>query len=194
MKRAVFLDRDGVLNRNVWNPATEAYESPLTPEQFELLPGVIPALRLLLSAEYLLFLVSNQPNYAKGKATMSTLKAIHSNLDRLLAEALIPFTAYYYCFHHPAFTGECICRKPSSYFLFRARDNFGVDLAQSWMIGDRATDIQCGRAAGARTVQITDASASNAGADHVAMDLWSAAQMILLHQTESAGTSFRATT
>ena len=193
MKRAVFLDRDGVLNRNIWNPATKAYESPLTPEQLELLPGVIPALHLLSGAGYLLFLVSNQPNYAKGKSAMSTLEAIHSKLDRLLTAANVLFTAYYYCFHHPVFTGKCVCRKPSPYFLFQARDCFDVDLAHSWMVGDRATDIQCGRAAGTRTVEIIDAPVSSAGADWVAVDLWSAAQMMIVtDQTESAGTSFLA--
>jgi D-glycero-D-manno-heptose 1,7-bisphosphate phosphatase len=193
MRRAVFLDRDGVLNRNVWNPATSNFESPLTPEQFELLPRVIPALRLLRDAGYLLFLVSNQPNYAKGKANMDTLAAIHNRLERVLAEAHITLAAYYYCFHHPAFTGECICRKPSPHFLYKARDTFGVELQRSWMVGDRTTDIQCGRAAGTRTVKISDTPAPIAIADRVAIDLWSAAQMIVLDQTESAGTSFRTT-
>ena len=87
MRRAVFLDRDGVLNRNVWNPATGKYESPLTPEDFELLPDVIPALQLLRDAGYLLFLVSNQPNHAKGKAGMDTLDAIHRRLETALAAA-----------------------------------------------------------------------------------------------------------
>jgi D-glycero-D-manno-heptose 1,7-bisphosphate phosphatase len=180
MKRAVFLDRDGVLNRNVLNPATSAYESPLTPEQFELLPRVIPALRLLRAANYLLFVVSNQPNHAKGKASMQTLDAIHGRLETALAEARVSFAAYYYCFHHPAFTGACVCRKPSPYFLLQARDTFGVDLAHSWMVGDRRTDIECGRAAGARTLEIRSTPAPEAGADRDAADLWSAAQLITM--------------
>ena len=67
MRRAVFLDRDGVLNRNVWNSAVEAYESPLTPEQFELLPKVVPALKLLRDAGYLLFLVSQPAKPCQGQ-------------------------------------------------------------------------------------------------------------------------------
>jgi D-glycero-D-manno-heptose 1,7-bisphosphate phosphatase len=179
MKRAVFLDRDGVLNRNVWNPETSAYESPLTPEQFELLPNVIPALRLLRDAGYLLFIVSNQPNYAKGKATMDTLVAIHSKLETVLVKAGVSLDACYYCFHHPSFTGPCICRKPLPYFLFSARDTFDVDLACSWMIGDRATDIECGRVAGTRTVKICEWSELGIIADVTASDLWSAAQDIV---------------
>src|SRR5579862_2948778 len=108
MNRAVFLDRDGVLNRNVWNSETSAYESPLTAEQFELLPKVIPALQLLNDSGYLLFVVSNQPNYAKSKASMETLDAIHCRLETALAQAGIAMTAYYYCFHHPAFTEQCV--------------------------------------------------------------------------------------
>jgi D-glycero-D-manno-heptose 1,7-bisphosphate phosphatase len=180
VRRAIFLDRDGVLNRNVWNPATAAWESPLTPEQFELLPKVIPALQLLRDAGYLLFLVSNQPNYAKGKASMRTLDAIHQRLEMALAEEHISFTACYYCFHHPAFTGHCVCRKPSPYFLLEARDTLGLDLEQSWMIGDRQADIDCGRAAGTRTVMIGKMPAEEAGADRVVSDLWAAAQVIRL--------------
>ena len=179
MKCAVFLDRDGVLNRNVWNPATGQSESPLTPEQFELLPDVLPALRLLCDAGYLLFLVSNQPNYAKGKASMDMLNAIHCRLETALTEAKISFAAFYYCFHHPEFTGECMCRKPSPYFLFQARDIFGVHLGASWIVGDRATDVECGRSAGMRTIEISDSSASTTKADYAAAGLWSAARIIM---------------
>ncbi len=176
--RAVFLDRDGVLNRNVWNPATRAYESPLTPDQFALLPNVIPALQLLRDHGYLLFLISNQPNHAKGKASMQTLDAIHGRLVALLAAGDVSFAAYYYCFHHPAFTGECVCRKPSPYFIFKARDAFGLDLEHCWMVGDRETDIACGRAAGTRTVRIGEMPASGLDVGIVASDLWSATQLI----------------
>jgi D-glycero-D-manno-heptose 1,7-bisphosphate phosphatase len=179
MNRAVFLDRDGVLNRNVWNPETSAYESPLIPEQFELLPNVIPALQLLKDSEYLLFVVSNQPNFAKGKASKAVLDAIHRRLETALAEAGIAMTAYYYCFHHPAFTGQCVCRKPSPHFLFKARDTFDVDLGRSWMIGDRATDIECGLSAGTKTVRISESTVPNAGGRLFPVDLWSAVKLIV---------------
>jgi D-glycero-D-manno-heptose 1,7-bisphosphate phosphatase len=178
MRRAVFLDRDGVLNRNVWNPATNQYESPLRPEQFALLPDVIPALQLLSHAGYLLFLVSNQPNFAKGKTSLHALDVIHRKLETTLTDAQIILAASYYCYHHPDVTGKCICRKPSPYFLWKARDEFGIHLAESWMIGDRVTDIQCGRAAAARTIRITNTPSAEKEADHAAPDLWSAAQII----------------
>src|SRR5271170_5000152 len=179
MNRAVFLDRDGVLNSNVWSPETSAYESPLVPEQFDLLPNVISALQLLMDSGYLLFVVSNQPNYAKRKASKEMLDAIHRRLETALAEAGIAMTAYYYCFHHPAFTGQCVCRKPSPHFLFKARDTFDVDLERSWMIGDRATDIECGLAAGTRTVRIVGSTTFHAGENVSATDLWSAVKLIV---------------
>jgi D-glycero-D-manno-heptose 1,7-bisphosphate phosphatase len=181
MKRAIFLDRDGVINRNIWNPATQAYESPLAPEQFELLPNVISALQILRDREYLLFLVSNQPNYAKGKASMHTLNAIHDRLEKSLKEADISFAAYYYCFHHPVYTGWCICRKPSPYFLFKARNSFGIDLNHSWMIGDRETDIGCGSAAGTLTLKISTIHETKTSADYVVADLWSAVKFMSNH-------------
>jgi D-glycero-D-manno-heptose 1,7-bisphosphate phosphatase len=161
-KRAIFLDRDGVINRNIWNPATSQYESPLSADAFELLPGVLHALVELQSAGFLLFVVSNQPNYAKGKSAIDVPAAIHRKLLSLTAAAGIIFAACYYCFHHPqgsqsSYSGACICRKPSPYFLYQAEEHFGIDLANSWMIGDRESDMQCGRAAGARTIFIEDA-------------------------------------
>ena len=179
MRAAVFLDRDGVLNRNVWNAATQAYESPLSANAFELFPDTIPSLRRLAAAGYLLFLVSNQPNYAKGKASMETLDAIHAKLMRLLDADGIEFAASYYCFHHPEFTGACVCRKPSPHFLLEAHRAFGVELSESWMIGDRPTDIACGRSAGTRTILIGEQTEERAGATGMAKDLPAAVGMIL---------------
>src|SRR5580658_7313224 len=184
-RRAVFLDRDGVINRNVWNPATLEYESPLTADAFELLPGVLSALAELRRAGYLIFLVSNQPNYAKQKVSMEILDAIHQKLIAATARAGIAWAACYYCFHHPegfiqGYSGACVCRKPSPYFLFWARRDFGLELSLSWMIGDRESDVQCGRAAGTRTILIADGEAGGVvvTADHRAVDLAQAVRLI----------------
>jgi len=159
--RAVFLDRDGVLNRNVFNPATGEYESPGRPEDFELAPGVLPSLRSLRDAGYLLFLVSNQPNYAKGKSRIEDLEAIHALLATEMEIAGIPFAKFYYCFHHPhgivpSHSGPCLCRKPSPYFIRKAETEFGISLEHSWMVGDRATDIEFGQAAGVKTIRVKE--------------------------------------
>ncbi len=153
-QRAVFLDRDGVLNGNIFYPDTGAWESPREPREWALLPGVLPALRALADAGFRLFLVSNQPNVVNGKSTLAALEAMHELLAEQLRAGAIEFTDFFYCTHHPRFTGACLCRKPNPHFLEGAAQSHGLDLAGSWMIGDRATDMQCGRAAGTRTVWI----------------------------------------
>ena len=121
---AVFLDRDGVINRNVMNPLTQAWEAPLTVENFVLANNALLALRALRKAGFLLFVVSNQPNYAKAKASFETLENIHHHLLHLLHEEQIEFAAFYYCLHHPhgvrpGHSGPCRCRKPSPFFSFK---------------------------------------------------------------------------
>ena len=152
--RAVFLDRDGVLNRNVFYADTQAYESPRSPDDVVLTDGIAGALSALRAAGYLLILVSNQPNAVKGKCTRATLNHIHDRLLALFAAEDVQFTACYYCYHHPSHSGPCQCRKPSPYFLFEAARSWQLDLSRCWMIGDRASDVACGRAAGAHTVWI----------------------------------------
>lgn len=168
--RAVFLDRDGVLNRNVFNPATGEYESPGRPEEFELAPNVFPALHRLQEAGYLLLLVSNQPNYAKGKNTLEELDAVQALLAAQLHNVGIHFTEFYYCFHHPkgivpSHSGPCDCRKPSTYFLLKAEAEYGISLSDSWMVGDRPTDIECGQSAGVRTIRVKSDHPTTRAAD-----------------------------
>ena len=153
-KRAVFLDRDGVLNRNMFYPDTGAWESPREPHEFAVGEGVVPALARLATAGFLLFLVSNQPNAAKGKSSPDALQAMQGMLETQLRAAGLAFSGVYYCTHHPEFTGPCVCRKPSPYFLEQAARQHGLSLDLCWMIGDRATDMECGRAAGVRTAWI----------------------------------------
>lgn len=191
MRRAVFLDRDGVINRNIFNGITGEFESPGVPEDFELHANVLPAIRKLQDADFLLFLVSNQPNYAKGKNTLQELEGVHARLVEALHTAGIRFTNFYYCFHHPngvvaSHSGPCKCRKPSPFFLTSARDEFGVDLAHSWLVGDRGSDIECGLTAGVRTIRVREdhpakRSEMDPVPDYEAGDLASAVDLILAH-------------
>jgi D-glycero-D-manno-heptose 1,7-bisphosphate phosphatase len=194
LSKAVFLDRDGVINRNVLNPATLAWEAPLTVEEFVLAPNALAALSALQQAGFLLFLVSNQPNYAKGKASLETLDDIHRYLLRLLDQQGIGFAAFYYCLHHPqgvvpSHSGPCCCRKPSPFLLLQARDQFGLDLTRCWMVGDRASDIECGQAAGVHTIEVrnqqegTAVDAAEPGAEFQADSLESATRIILRNQS-----------
>jgi D-glycero-D-manno-heptose 1,7-bisphosphate phosphatase len=186
-RRAVFLDRDGVINRNILNPATGEYEAPLMADDFEFLPGVLAAMCALRAGGFPLFLVSNQPNYAKGKSTRETLRSIHRKFLAGLARHDIKFARFYYCFHHPegimaGYSYPCGCRKPSPHFLLKARADYDVDLGRSWMVGDRLSDIQCGHAAGTKTILIGTAQLYRDGEiqpDEVAPDLLAAAKIIV---------------
>lgn len=190
-RSAVFLDRDGVLNSLVLNPASGRMESPLTPADLSLVDGVIPALQRLQSAGFPLLLVSNQPNYALGKSSLDTLGAIHSKLETELIFAGIRFARFSYCLHHPegvvpGYSGLCVCRKPSPWFLYRARDDFGFALHDCWMIGDQPSDTQCGRAAGVRTIRLDSGSVvparpSAPAADFLVWTLADAVEIVLSH-------------
>jgi len=160
-QRAVFLDRDGVINELALNPKTGEWESPHSLAGLSMLPGAVDALRRLQEADFLLFIVSNQPSYAKGKVGLDVLKAIAAEVDRALRAGGVRITEAYYCHHHPqgivpGFSGPCGCRKPGTQSLTDARDRYRVDLAQSWFVGDQETDIECGRRAGCRTVMIAN--------------------------------------
>ncbi len=153
-RRAVFLDRDGVLNPNVFYADTRCWESPRAPDEFRLADGIVPALAQLQAAGFQLFVVSNQPNEAKGKSAAGALDAMHAMLLSWLGAGGIALAGAFYCRHHPEFTGPCVCRKPSPHFLKQALAAYGLAPALCWMIGDRATDMECGRAAGTRTAWI----------------------------------------
>jgi D-glycero-D-manno-heptose 1,7-bisphosphate phosphatase len=146
VKKALFLDRDGVLDDLVQQENGE-WGAPLGPEQVRLLPGVIEALRLASEDGWLIFVVSNQPDAAKGKTTYETLRAAHERLLALLGDA--PVTEFFYCYHRAE--DRCACRKPEPFFVLEAARRYEIDLAQSWFVGDVDTDIECGHRAGCRT-------------------------------------------
>lgn len=187
MRKAVFLDRDGVVNRLVWNPSTGEFESPHQVKDLVIYPWTVEALSTLRKMGYLLFLISNQPSYAKGKASLENIKKIHDALHRIFEEHQIDFAEYYYCYHHPhgivpELTVTCQCRKPGTLFLSRANDKYGLLLKDSWLIGDRDSDIVCGQSFGLRTIQIQEeCSKKNRGESHpdfIADDLKKATQII----------------
>ena len=159
MNRAVFLDRDGVINKLVFNPKTGEYESPHRLEDLELMYNVLEPIKRLENNGYYLFVISNQPSYAKGKTTLGSIKNIQEKLEEQLEQYGITFKEYYYCYHHPngivpGFSGECECRKPKHFFIDKAKNDYDLNLSQSWMIGDQDVDIECGNNAGVKTIMI----------------------------------------
>ena len=147
VRRAVFLDRDGVINR-----ALERDCKPYPPrnlEEFEILSGVPAACAKLTAAGFLLVVVTNQPDVGRGTLKKEIVESIHAEMCRQL-----PIDRVEVCYHPGQGASECDCRKPKPGMLLRAAKELGIDLAQSWMVGDRWRDIDCGHAAGCRTIFI----------------------------------------
>lgn len=157
-RRAVFLDRDGVINEPVLHPVSGLPESPHRPEDVALTPGCVEALGLLRRTGATLVVVSNQPSAAKGTATDADLDAVHREIAGRLEEAGVAPDEWRYCRHHPDAVdparAACDCRKPRPGMLLAAARDLELDLPASWMVGDGDADIGAGRAAGCRTILV----------------------------------------
>ena len=150
-----------MITANVFYEKWEEWEAPMSPEDVMILPKVTDALSRLQKSGFLLFIVSNQGAFAKGKTTLESLITTAAHVATILREAGIVITEEYYSFTHPQgvvkdFSGVSLERKPSPYFLYIAAATYNVDLSNSWIIGDRPTDVFCGKAANCRTLQILD--------------------------------------
>jgi|SRR6267378_1170067 len=178
MNRAVFLDRDGVINRR---PPEGQYVTRW--EEMQFLPGVPEGIALLARAGYCVFVVSNQRCASKGLLTQDELESIHQRMCQELADAGAVITKVYYCPHEKQ--PPCSCRKPAPGMLLTAAQTYELDLASSWMIGDSDIDVEAGRSAGCKTVRIVKGyEVGNGGADVFAQSLLSAAREIV--QLDSA--------
>lgn len=180
VRRAVFLDRDGTLIREV------GYLSRL--EDLEILSGVASALRRLGEEGYVRLVVTNQSGVARGYFDEAFVERTHRELRRRLREQGADVEGFYVCPHHPDFTGVCACRKPEPGLVLQAAREWALDLALSWVIGDKPADVELGRRAGCRAVLVrtgygarTEAELSVPGraADVVADDLVHAAEEIV---------------
>ena len=156
-QKAVFLDRDGTINRYV------GYVSK--PEQLELLDGAAEAIRRINRSPYLAIVVSNQPVIARGECSFEEMRKIHNRLEMLLGDEGAYLNAIDFCPHHldSGFQGEvkklkidCVCRKPKPGMLIRMAERYNINLSASWMIGDSWRDMEAGISAGCRTVYIGD--------------------------------------
>lgn len=156
MNRAIFLDRDGVLDELVFYESSGEWEAPRQLSDLRMIEGVSTSLRRLVDAGWLLFIVTNQPSHAKGKTSRDNLESVHGEVLRSL-DGLI--TRSYVCFHQA--DDGCDCRKPKPKFLREAAREFDIDLSQSWMIGDQDSDLACGRAAGTHIALIEHPRSAN---------------------------------
>lgn len=196
-RRAVFLDRDGVLNELVPDSVSGHTESPLAVEQVRLIAGAASAAHALAAAGFDLVCVSNQPAAAKGKIPVDRLLAVHRRVVELLESESVTLRASRLCTHHPdgtvpGLTGKCACRKPAPGMLLEAADTLEIDLARSWMVGDTDADMVAGAAAGCRTVLIEHTGSAHKRLsgfvpDLMAPDLASGAPSLLDYLSETFG-------
>jgi D-glycero-D-manno-heptose 1,7-bisphosphate phosphatase len=143
--RAIFLDRDGVLNRALVRDGL-----PYPPTELagvEILPGVLEALLMLKDAGFVLITVSNQPDVARGSLSIDKVEAINAYLGEKL-----PIDRFIMCYHDSA--DNCVCRKPKPGMLNAGALEFNIDLSQSYMVGDRWRDVEAGNNAGCKTIFI----------------------------------------
>jgi len=186
-KTALFLDRDGVINREVDHLAD--------PDQFEILSGVGKAVRKANRAGMLVVVVTNQPVIARGELSEEGLRTIHNKMETLLGKEGAYIDQIYYCPHHPesgfigeieSFKIECDCRKPKAGLFLQAAKEMNISLEKSWMVGDSTADILAGDRAGVQTILVESGYAGKDGkynveADFMVEDLSSAVDLVLEH-------------
>ena len=159
MNKAVFLDRDGVINEMVHHRETGIIDSPNNVDEFVILLDVGKAINKFHELGFKVIIVSNQPGIAKDKFTMKIFEEVKNKMKNELAKTDSFVDAEYYCLHHPEgrnkeYSMVCDCRKPKPGLILKAAKENDIDLANSWMIGDGTTDIQAGHSAGCKTVLI----------------------------------------
>jgi len=151
LRPAIFLDRDGVVIEGVHYLAS--------PSQVRLIPGAAEAIASLNRAGWPVVIVTNQSGVARGLFDSEAVHAVHRHISNLLVEHHARIEEYYFCPHLetaevPEYRLDCECRKPKPGMLHQAAAELSLDLAKSWMIGDRESDLQAGAAAGARTILV----------------------------------------
>ena len=161
-QKAIFLDRDGTINK---------YVGFLTDiNEFELLDGVADAIQMINESGYLAIVVTNQPVIARGEVSVGELQEIHNKMETLLGQSGAYIDDIFYCPHHPhkGYEGErpeykieCECRKPKPGMLFAAAEKYNIDLRESWMIGDGENDIEAGRNAGCKVCSVGNVEIEN---------------------------------
>ena len=184
MKRAVFLDRDGVINEEV------NYLS--APDQLRLIPGAPEAIARLNATNLPVIVITNQAGVARGYYPEAQIEVVHAALSHELAQAGAHIDRYYYCPHHPTeglppYRVECECRKPRPGLLLQAAQDFDLDLKQCFVIGDNHSDIALSQATGCHTVLVLTGHGAHVWRewrydfqpDHVAPDLSAAVAWIL---------------
>ncbi|MCR5831534.1 MAG: HAD-IIIA family hydrolase [Lachnospiraceae bacterium] len=187
---AVFVDRDGVINKIVWNEDIEQLDSPMKVREFEFLPDTAEALKTIKEKGYYIFIVTNQPGAAKGKTDLATLYDINTYMIDTLSKEGVDIDDIFMCPHYPKelpqtkekfLIKKCGCRKPEPGLIYRAMRKYELDMSSSFMIGDSCTDVTAGSAVGLSTIFIGDLKCDlckklgDISPDYIAKDLFDAA-------------------
>lgn len=160
---AIFLDRDGVITKEV--------DLLCKPEQLELIPGAADAIKLINQKGWMAIVVTNQPVIARNLCSIEELEFIHAKLETMIGAERAYLNAIYYCPHHPdagypeerkEYKIKCNCRKPAPGMLLKAAEDWNIDLANSYMIGDRQSDVKAGEAAGCKESILIEMNTDNA--------------------------------
>ncbi len=159
MTDAVFLDRDGVINKLAFFPDLGLIDCPLNPAQFKLIAGAAEAIKTFNHLGLKVIVVSNQPAIAKGKMSEELFESVRLKMKRLLEKSGAHVDAEYYCFHHPyAIRYEykiiCNCRKPKPGLILQAKKDLSLEGGKYYMIGDGITDVMAGNAVGCKSILI----------------------------------------
>ena len=179
LRRAIFLDRDGVINKSIIKDGLPF--PPMSLGDFEILPGVPEACQKLKEAGFLLVVATNQPDVGRGLVPQSLVEAMNAEMSKVIDLDRIEI-----CYHPGRGASECDCRKPKPGMLYQAAGALGIDLKRSWMVGDRWRYIDCGYAAGCRTIFVDSGYKEKLKQtpDFVARGLPEAAEIILAESTK----------
>lgn len=180
-ERAIFFDRDGTIN------VEKDFIS--SPDEIELIPGAIEALRLATSSQYRIFVVSNQSGVARGIMSEDDVQSVNRRLIELASREGIAFDGIYYCPHYPPLSGACLCRKPNRGMIDQALQRFSIDIPRSYVIGDRILDMELAFNVGAGSVMVmtgygedeSDAWETGRKPDYFARDILDAVKWIVSH-------------
>ena len=175
MSRAVFLDRDGTINQHTMGYVTSW-------KKFKFLPNTLPSLARLSRLDYKIIIVTNQSAVARGLMSMDDLEEIHSRMLAQVEDAGGRIDAVYVCAHHP--DDRCICRKPLTGLVELAKETYGLDLENSWFVGDNTKDVATGRKAGCKTILVETGYGGKDGLhkiepDYKAKDLMAVVEIII---------------
>jgi len=159
MNRAVFVDRDGVINDMVYDEEEGRVTSPVSARQLRVFPYVASVVKRLREEGFMVIVISNQPGVAKRQFTLEELEKMNRKIRTHLKAGGAGFDAEYYCLHHPeALIGKyrrvCDCRKPKPGLLLHAAQEHRINLSESFFVGDALMDVEAGKRAGCKTILV----------------------------------------